>query len=146
MTAHSSPALGRGRPVVFDADAQDTYLQLVASGVRMGDAAAKAGMSPRAVSHLAHRDRAFADRLAAAKTAGRETRVPHGTPGGYDNWDCRCRPCTTAASNARAHRGGRGQPDDVEGEVIPLPDPNPPAQVVPDGAESPVLLLLPKVS
>jgi hypothetical protein len=134
--------------VVFDADAQDTYLQLVASGVRMGVAAAKAGTSPRAVSHLAHRDRGFADRLAAAKTAGREARIPHGTPGGYDNYDCRCRPCTVAASNARAQRGGRSHTDDeaTAGEVIPLPDPKPAAQLADGGAESPVLLLLPKVS
>lgn len=146
MTAHSTPTPGRGRPVVFDADAQDTYLGLVAAGVRMGDAAAKAGTSPRAVSHLAHRDRGFAERLAAAKVAGREERVPHGTPGGYDNYDCRCRPCTVAASKARGQRGGRGHTNDAEGEVIPLPDPKPAAQLADGGAESPVLLLLPKVS
>jgi hypothetical protein len=132
--------------VVFDADAQDTYLGLVASGVRMGVAAAKAGTSPRAVSHLAHRDRQFAQRLATAKRQGREARIPHGDPDGYDNYDCRCRPCTTAASKARAQRGGRGQSTDAAGEVIPLPDPKTAARLGDGGAESPVLLLLPKVS
>ena len=150
MTAHSTSTPGRGRPVVFDTDAQDTYLGLVAAGVRMGEAAAKTGTSPRAVSHLAHRDRGFAERLAAAKTAGREarTQIPHGTPGGYDNHDCRCRPCIRAASNARAGRGGRAHTGDTatEGEVIPLPAPKPTTQVAAGGAESPVLLLLPKVS
>lgn len=119
----TGPVYGRGRPPVFDADRQQAYLELVAAGARLQDAAAEVRIGRRTVTALARRDERFAERLTVARARGRETRVPHGTPGGYDNYDCRCGPCTKASSEARARRGGRGHQE--EGEVIQWPHPSP---------------------
>ncbi|MFF9787236.1 hypothetical protein [Streptomyces nigrescens] len=100
-----TPAPGRGRPPIFDQAAQDAFLNLVASGVRIGDAADKLGISRRTPTQLAARNPSFAPRLAAAKAAGRDHRIPHGTAGGYNNHACRCSRCTAAATAARTrHR------------------------------------------
>ncbi|MFD8516499.1 hypothetical protein ACFV27_36840 [Streptomyces antimycoticus] len=117
----TEPVYGRGRPPVFDAERQQAFLELVAAGTRIGEAAAKTRIARRTVNALARRDDQFAERLQAAKAQGRSARIPHGTPGGYDNWDCRCGPCTKASSAARARRGGRRRPDE-EGEVIQWPE------------------------
>lgn len=117
----TAPAYGRGRPPVFDTERQTVFLELVASGTRIGEAAAKTRIARRTINALAARDDQFAERLNAAKARGRAARIPHGTPGGYDNWDCRCGPCTKAASAARAQRGGRGRSAE-EGEVIQWPE------------------------
>jgi hypothetical protein len=105
----------------FTAERQDAYLALVASGVRLGVAATEIGIPRRTISAITRRDLTFADRLDEAKTRGRAARIPHGDPKGYDNYDCRCRPCTKAASAARAQRGGRAHTDQ-EGEVIQWPE------------------------
>lgn len=137
----TGPVYGRGRPGAaesFNAERQDAYLALVASGIRLGSAAAEVGIPRRTISGLARRDLDFADRLDEAKARGRETRIPHGEPKGYDSYGCRCGPCTKASSQARARRGGRGHQE--EGEVIQWPEPDGP------GGEFPISLPLPKVS
>ncbi|MFI7096800.1 hypothetical protein [Streptomyces lydicus] len=124
------------RPVIFDETAQDTYLALIASGVPLGDAATKLGISRRTPNQLKTRDRAFAQRLSAAKTAGTAARraaprpLIHGRPGTYNHHKCRCTPCTTAASHARSNA-----PDRKHATIHPLPAPQPPA----DPAKFPVL-------
>jgi hypothetical protein len=140
-----APAPGRGRPPVFDAERQKAYLELVAAGVKLGEAAAKVNIDRRTVTYLTRRDPEFAERLTRARARGREQRVPHGTPEGYDNYDCRCGPCTKASSAARARRGGRSHTDEpaaeaTEGEVIAWPEPDPP------GDEFPSSFSLAKVS
>lgn len=120
---------GRGRPTVFSLEQRAAYLELVASGVRQGPAATRVGVDRRRVTYLAAHNPEFATALAAAKARGRDARIPHGTAGGYDNYDCRCGPCTKAASGARAGRrdrnaGGTGGPG---GEVIELPAASPPS-------------------
>lgn len=115
---------GRGRPVTFDEPAQAEFLRLVASGVRIGEAADKLGISRRTPTQLKARDRCFAERLAAAKTAGADARIPHGTPGGYNNHGCRQHCCRAAATAARAaHRDTTR--DDRTAQVHPLPVPQP---------------------
>ncbi|MFK8851287.1 hypothetical protein [Streptomyces sp. Ac-502] len=120
---------GRGRPATFDQAAQDTYLNLITSGIRLGDAAARCGIDRTTPHHLARRDTAFADRLRDAKTAGRAVRTApenlrHGDPSTYTNHACRCPPCTTAATRARANA-----PDRKPTPVHRLPAPqNPPAE------------------
>lgn len=137
----TGPVYGRGRPPAaesFTAERQDAYLSLVASGVRLGVAAAEVGIPRRTISALARRDLDFADRLDEAKARGRETRIPHGEPKGYDSYGCRCGPCTKASSQARGRRGGRGHQE--EGEVIQWPEPDG------DGGQSPHSFSLAKVS
>ncbi|PBC72343.1 MULTISPECIES: hypothetical protein [unclassified Streptomyces] len=119
---------GRGRPVTFDQAAQVEFLRLVASGVRIGDAADKLGISRRTPTQLAARNPGFAQRLAAAKAAGRDNRIPHGTAGGYNNHGCRGPRCTAAATAARTrHRQATVQHDgpDRTAQVHPLPIPQP---------------------
>lgn len=119
---------GRGRPPIFDEPAQAEFLRLVASGVRIGEAADKLGISRRTPTQLKARDRSFAERLAAAKTAGADARIPHGTPGGYNNHGCRRPCCRAAAAAARAaHRAAHRDTtrDDRTAQVHPLPVPQP---------------------
>lgn len=123
---------GRGRPVTFDEPAQDEYLRLLATGVRVGDAADKIGISRRTPTQLATRDAQFARKLADAKTTGRTARIPHGTPGGYNNHGCRGPRCTAAATAARAkHRAATTEHNDANttAQVHPLPAPQPTTRV-----------------
>ncbi|MFH9425997.1 hypothetical protein [Streptomyces sp. NPDC017529] len=113
MTAAPNP--GRGRPVTFDQAAQDTYLTLIATGTRLGDAAAQCGIDRTTPHHLARRNTVFADRWRDAKTAGQARREKpkgpvHGRAGTYTNHACRCPPCTTAATQARANAPDRKPP------------------------------------
>uniref|UniRef100_UPI0030E55C7A hypothetical protein n=1 Tax=Streptomyces tubercidicus TaxID=47759 RepID=UPI0030E55C7A len=112
---------GRGRPVVFDEPAQTEFLRLVAGGARIGEAATKLGVGRRTPEQLARRDKAFARQLDAARTAGRDHRIPHGTPGGYNNHKCRCAPCTAEATRARSNA-----PDRKHADIHRLPAPQPP--------------------
>lgn len=119
---------GRGRPVIFDDAAQAEFLRLVASGIRIGDVADKLGISRRTPTQLAARNPSFAQRLTAAKAAGRDNRIPHGTAGGYNNHGCRGPRCTAATTAARAkHRKATAQHDgpDRTAQVHPLPIPQP---------------------
>lgn len=98
---------GRGRPPIFDEAAQDTFLGLIAQGVRVADAATKVGVARKTPAQLAARNSSFANRLTAAKASGRTKRLPHGTAGGYTNWNCRCPRCTHASSRARSNSPDR---------------------------------------
>lgn len=98
---------GRGRPSLFTDDLQAQYLDLVAAGVRLGAAALKLGMDRRRITYAKNTQPAFARRLADARARGRTARLPHGRPGTYTNHGCRCPPCTTAATRARAQAPDR---------------------------------------
>ncbi|MGY5127381.1 hypothetical protein [Streptomyces nigrescens] len=111
---------GRGRPVIFDEPAQTEFLRLVAAGARIGEAATKLGVGRRTPEQLARRNPAFARQLDAARTVGRDHRIPHGTPGGYNNWGCRCRRCTAKATRARSNA-----PDRKHADIHRLPAPQP---------------------
>lgn len=116
---------GRGRPVTFDEPAQAEFLRLIASGVRIGEAADKLGISRRTPTQLKARDRCFAERLAAAKAAGADARIPHGTPGGYNNHGCRRPCCRAAATAARAAHRDTTRQINTTAQVHPLPVPQP---------------------
>ena len=115
----------RGRPVTFDGPAQDEFLRLIADGTRVGDAADKLCISRRTPTQLAARNRQFADRLADAKTRGREARyaperLTHGTVSTYNNHACRCRLCRADATGARSKYRETTQPD-ATAQIHPLP-------------------------
>lgn len=116
---------GPGRPVEFARAEQQVFLDLVAGGAKLGEAAAKAGVHRRTPGKLAERDPEFAARLAAAKEAGRLARMPHGTPGCRRNHGCQRPECLAADNQARTRRR-RSTPADDEPEeagapVVPLP-------------------------
>ena len=108
-------AYGRGRPPVFTAERQDEFLELLAAGAKVGEAAQKVGIERHTPAALARRDAAFADRYDRAVHAGRRRVIPHGTPAGHDVHGCRCTPCLAAAQQQ------------AEGEVVPLPSARPQA-------------------
>lgn len=112
---------GRGRPVTFDEPAQAEFLRLIAGGARIGEAAQKLGFGRRTPEQLARRNPAFAKQLADARESGRDQRIPHGTAGGYNNHQCRCAPCTHAATRTRSNA-----PDRKHADILPLPAPQPP--------------------
>ncbi|MEW9521835.1 hypothetical protein [Streptomyces tubercidicus] len=128
-----TPAPGRGRPPVFDQDAQAEFLRLLTDGTRVGEAADKLGVSRRTPTQLASRDRQFAQQLADAKARGREARfapdrLKHGDVATYNNHKCRCPRCRSAATAARTkHRAETAQHDgpDRTAQVRPLPIPQP---------------------
>ena len=111
-------AYGRGRPPVFTAERQDEFLELLAAGAQVGEAAQKVGIERHTPAALARRDRDFADRYDRAMHAGRRRAIPHGTAAGHDVHGCRCTPCRDAARQQ------------AEGEVVPLPPARPQAATV----------------
>jgi hypothetical protein len=48
--------------------------------------------------HSRNNERDDAGRFLCARC---DTRIEHGTPGGYLNWRCRCRPCTDVTTDTR---------------------------------------------
>ncbi|MER6844762.1 hypothetical protein [Streptomyces platensis] len=113
---------GRGRPIVFDETLQAEFLRLVADGVHVGEAAAKVGVGRKTPSQLAARDRRFAAALTDAKVVGRAARfsperLKHGAPATYNNHNCRCPRCRTAATRARSNA-----PDRKHADILELPD------------------------
>ena len=88
---------GRGRPPTFTAERQAEFLELLAAGARVGEAAQKVGVERHTPAALARRDPTFADRYDRAMHAGRRRVIPHGTAAGHDVHGCRCTPCKAAA-------------------------------------------------
>ncbi|MEV4975612.1 hypothetical protein [Streptomyces scopuliridis] len=112
----------RGRPVLFDDVLRDRYVQAVAGGMRLGEAAAHVGISANVPRLHARTDRGFAVALADAKMLGKKVRtdrVPHGESR-YTNYGCRCRTCTTAATTARTQRRHQ-ETEDTGGQLVELP-------------------------
>lgn len=128
MTGH-----GRGRPALFTGEHQDAYLDLVAAGVRLQEAAAKVGFDYRRITYARHTQPAFARRLAEARARGARVRADpttwqHGSASTYNNLGCRCTPCRADATRARAASRGHAHPHPGEEEnpaagadVLPLP-------------------------
>lgn len=98
---------GRGRPA-FDATARAALLDALTAGAKLGEAAAKAGVSRNTPAQHAKTDPAFAAALAEAKATGRTVRAatkPH-SEAHYNHDGCRapeCRALATAARTARRH-------------------------------------------
>ncbi|MGW7283903.1 hypothetical protein ACWGH4_00130 [Streptomyces sp. NPDC054847] len=121
--------LTRGRPVLFTDTLRNRYLEAVAAGMYLKDAAAHIGVSENVPQRHARTDRAFAAALKEARTAGKKVRIdelPHGEYR-YNHHNCRCtNGCAQAATKNRAgRRRTAAETTDTGGQVIDLP----PAQV-----------------
>jgi hypothetical protein len=106
---------------LFDAEKRRRYLDAVATGMTLADAAAAAGVHHNVPRRHERTDPAFAQALADAKAAGKKIRqeeVPHGEYR-YNCLQCRCDVCCTAATKGRAKRRAAAQPDDGEGQFGP---------------------------
>ena len=104
-----TPRQGRGRPVVFDADARTRYLAAVTTGIPLAEAAASVGVVERTVRLVAQTDPQFAAARKRAQAAGRQARIdqlPHDEYR-YIHHHCHCDVCTKAATEARAGRRDR---------------------------------------
>jgi hypothetical protein len=114
---------------------RERFLDAVTGGMYLKDAAAHVGISLNIPNQHAHTDPAFAHALQHARTLGKKARddaKPHDA-NRYDNQDCRCADCTTAASRARHGRRHRNDSPAGGGDVVDLPPP---------GRNAPSLLLL----
>ncbi|WP_331763203.1 hypothetical protein OG571_47625 (plasmid) [Streptomyces sp. NBC_01369] len=103
---------------VFDDAKRQRYLDAVAAGMTLADAAATAGIHHNVPPRHARTDPAFGRALADAKTAGRKVRrenVAHGEYR-YNCLGCRCDVCCTAATKGRAKRRAAAQPAEAEGQ------------------------------
>ncbi|MFC7794563.1 hypothetical protein [Streptomyces cinereoruber] len=103
---------GRGRPARFDEAAQQKFLDAVAQGMRVGDAARLVGVDPQAPRYRARQDAAFAEAFADAKARGKE-QAPH-SESHYVNHGCRAPECRAAAAKARAARRGAAKRKESE--------------------------------
>lgn len=118
---------GRGRPVVFTDDVRRTYLDHVAHGMYLKDAAAAIKMTARAVKFHVRADPQFAAALKTARAQGAAARreaLPH-TEYRYNHHECRCRTCRKDASTARQGRraAAKERPAAELAEVIDLGGP-----------------------
>ncbi|WP_331756284.1 hypothetical protein OHA04_45280 (plasmid) [Streptomyces sp. NBC_01590] len=103
---------------VFDDKKRQRYLDAVATGMNLADAAATAGVHHNVPRRHERTDAAFARDLADAKAAGKKVRqanVAHGEYR-YNCLNCRCDVCCTAATKGRAARRAAAQPDPAEGK------------------------------
>ncbi|MFJ1993042.1 hypothetical protein [Streptomyces asiaticus] len=114
---------GRGRPVAFTADARTVFLDAVAAGAKLHEAAQKAGVSRNVPAQHAKDDAAFRAALADAKTTGRQIRaqsMPHGESR-YNHAGCRCPVCCRKATAARTARRAAAQEGATEpAQPIPI--------------------------
>ncbi|MEV8101034.1 hypothetical protein [Streptomyces sp. NPDC088135] len=103
---------------VFNGEKRQRYLDAVATGMTLADAAATAGIHHNVPPRHARTDPAFGQALADAKAAGKKVRrenVAHGEYR-YNCLQCRCDVCCTAATQGRAARRAAAQPAEVEGQ------------------------------
>ncbi|MEU6925490.1 hypothetical protein [Streptomyces sp. NPDC046631] len=103
---------------LFDDAKRHRYLDAVAAGMTLADAAATAGIHHNVPPRHARTDPAFAQTLADAKAAGKKVRqenVAHGEYR-YNCLQCRCDVCCTAATKGRAKRRAAAQPAEAEGQ------------------------------
>ncbi|MFF6844686.1 hypothetical protein ACFY8X_38850 [Streptomyces tanashiensis] len=136
---------GRGRPAggpLFDEATRQQFLDQVAAGAQLGEAAAAVGIHRNLPGYHARTDGVFARRLEEALARGKAARadkVPHGEYR-YNVLGCRCKEiCTPAASAARA---GRRRAADAD--ATREPDSPAPVRTVPKAPEpeSPTSFLL----
>lgn len=99
---------GRGRPTVavFDEETRARFLDEVAGGKYLGEAAQAVGIDRRLPNYHAGRDAQFARALDNAKARGKKARdeAKDHDESRYNNLGCRCPRCTAAASAARTGR------------------------------------------
>ncbi|MET8746331.1 hypothetical protein [Streptomyces sp. NPDC004728] len=103
---------------LFDEKKRLRYLEAVAAGMPLADAAATAGIHHNVPRRHERTDPGFAQALADAKTAGKKIRqenVEHGEYR-YNCLQCRCDVCCTAATKGRAKRRAAAQPAEAEGQ------------------------------
>lgn len=111
----------RGRPATFDDALRHKYLEAVAAGMYLKDAAPHCGIHPSTPKLARRTDKAFAAALDHARAEGRKARLENldHDEARYNNYGCRCTTCRTAHTNAR--RGRRQTADtDPPAEVIDL--------------------------
>ncbi|MFD9721041.1 hypothetical protein [Streptomyces sp. NPDC059076] len=114
----------RGRQVVFTPELRAVFLDAVASGMYIRDAAEHVGISVNLSRSHAVRDDAFATALTTARAAGKKARADakgH-SESHYNKQDCRHPQCTAAAREGRARRRRQEQAREAG-------DKQPPAEV-----------------
>jgi hypothetical protein len=105
----------------FDEVKRQRYLDHVATGMNLADAAAATPIHHNVPRRHERTDPAFRRALADAKAAGKKIRqenVAHGEYR-YNCLQCRCDICCTAATVGRAARRAAAQPDAGEGQSGP---------------------------
>ncbi|MFG3244172.1 hypothetical protein [Streptomyces sp. NPDC048157] len=103
---------------LFDEKKRHRYLDAVATGMNLADAATTAGIHHNVPPRHARTDPAFGQALADAKAAGKKVRqgnVAHGEYR-YNCLQCRCDVCCTAATQGRAARRAAAQPAERDGQ------------------------------
>ncbi|MFJ1827390.1 hypothetical protein [Streptomyces sp. NPDC088178] len=103
---------------LFSEEKRRRYLDAVATGMNLADAAAAAGIHHNVPRRHERTDPAFAHALADAKAAGKKVRqenVAHGEYR-YNCLGCRCDVCCTAATKGRAKRRAAAQPAEPDGQ------------------------------
>jgi hypothetical protein len=106
---------------LFDETARQRYLDHVATGMNLADAAAATPIHHNVPRRHERTDPAFRRALADAKAQGKKIRqenVEHGEYR-YNCLGCRCDICCTAARTGRAARRAAAQPEATEGESAP---------------------------
>ncbi|WP_399559179.1 hypothetical protein OH809_45255 (plasmid) [Streptomyces sp. NBC_00873] len=106
---------------VFDDAKRRRYLDLVATGMNLADAAAATPIHHNVPRRHERTDPAFAQALADAKAQGKKIRqenVAHDEYR-YNCLNCRCDVCCTAATKGRAARRAAAQPEGAEGQSGP---------------------------
>ncbi|MFJ4887752.1 hypothetical protein [Streptomyces sp. NPDC088731] len=103
---------------LFDEEKRRRYLDAVATGMTLADAATTAGIHHNVPRRHERTDPAFAQALADAKAARKKVRqenVPHGEYR-YNCLGCRCDVCCTAATQGRAKRRAAAHPAEPDGQ------------------------------
>ncbi|WP_327259950.1 hypothetical protein [Streptomyces sp. NBC_01240] len=103
---------------LFGEAKQRRYLDAVATGMNLADAATTAGIHHNVPRRHERTDPAFAQALADAKAVGKKIRqdnVAHDEYR-YNCLNCRCDICCTAATKGRARRRAAAQPAEAEGQ------------------------------
>jgi hypothetical protein len=80
----------------FPPDVRKALLDAVRSGTRLSTAARDVGVTVQGIYGLCARDPIFAQALDAVQRAAAPAGCPHGTPGGYRWYGCRCWACRAA--------------------------------------------------
>ncbi|MFD3336084.1 hypothetical protein ACFWV1_26070 [Streptomyces sp. NPDC058700] len=112
---------GRGKPAEFIADVRSRYLDEVAAGAKLGEAAVFVGVHRNVPARHARTDATFAAALETAKARGRKARQDRTAhdESRYNHLGCRCRVCRTTATAARTgRRGSKGR--EAGGQVLNL--------------------------
>jgi hypothetical protein len=106
---------GRGRTSRFTTALRQEYLDAIAQGMRLGDAADHVGIHRNVAARATRVEPEFAAALADARAVGKKIRddQKEHNESRYTNQACRCTRCRTAATAARTcprWRPGRAGP------------------------------------